>query len=317
MHSDTASRSAAAIRDVTLRDGLQLTGALLSTARKVELIRALLALGVPELEIGSMARPDLVPPLANTLDVIAELSPSELDRCWVWVATPGHVKRAGQAGAIRFQYCLSASESHNRANIGRDVETSMDAFPEAAQAARDFKGLIQLAIATAFTCPFEGPTAVDRVLDLTCDPRIAAASDVVLCDTLGQAVPNEVTQLFHAVRTRDPERSVAFHGHDTWGLGVANSIAALDAGARFVDATLGGLGGCRFAPGASGNVALEDLVFALRPDWLTPERFRSMVSLSNGLLTDLDEPVRSQASRAAMSTPRGFDWAVADSQRPE
>ena len=112
----------AELRDVTLRDGLQLTAKMLPSGRKVEIIRELLALGVPALEIGSMARPDLVPPLADTLDVITALNPDELDHCWIWVATPRHVEKAAAAGARNFQYCFSASDAHNKANIGRTTE---------------------------------------------------------------------------------------------------------------------------------------------------------------------------------------------------
>ena len=111
-----------------------------------------------------MARGDLVPPLADTLDVIAALTPAELDRCWIWVATPRHVEKAAAAGARHFQYCLSASDSHNKANIGRTTEDSVAAMPDAVQIAREVGGSIQLCIATAFTCPFEGLT----------DPRAGA-----------------------------------------------------------------------------------------------------------------------------------------------
>ncbi|MBB1054328.1 hydroxymethylglutaryl-CoA lyase, partial [Dietzia sp. B44] len=132
---NTRSNGDVAVRDVALRDGLQLTEGRLGTAGKVELVRTLLRSGVPELEVGSMARPDLVPALADTLDVIVALDEAERDRCWVWVATPGHVRRAADAGVRRFQYCLSVTDAHNRANIGRDVETSMAALPEAVRAA--------------------------------------------------------------------------------------------------------------------------------------------------------------------------------------
>jgi hydroxymethylglutaryl-CoA lyase len=144
----------AELRDVTLRDGLQLTAKMLPTERKIEIVRQLLSLGVPALEIGSMARPDLVPPLADTLDVVAALSPDELDRCWIWVATPRHVEKAAAAGARRFQYCFSASDSHNKANIGRTTEDSVAAMPAAVRTAREAGGSIQLCIATAFSCPF-------------------------------------------------------------------------------------------------------------------------------------------------------------------
>ena len=119
------------LRDVTLRDGLQLTGKLLPTDRKVEIVRELLALGVPALEIGSMARADLVPPMANTLEVIAELTPEELRALLGVGGDTRHVEKAAAAGARNFQYCFSASDSHNQANIGRSTEASLAAMPDA------------------------------------------------------------------------------------------------------------------------------------------------------------------------------------------
>lgn len=294
------------LRDVTLRDGLQLTGKLLPTERKVALVRELLALGVPSIEVGSLARPDLVPSMANTLDVLAALTPDELTKCWVWVATPRHVEKARQAGAVNFQYCLSASDKHNQANIGRSTEDSIAAMPEAVDNAGD--GQVQLCVATSFTCPFDGPVPEERVLAIADDPRTSGAVDVVVCDTLGQAVPAQVTRLVTKVAARG--RRVVYHGHDTWGLGVANSLAALAAGADEVDGALGGLGGCPFAPGASGNAATEDLLFALRPDWLTPATFARVVGLADGLLAELGEPNRSRANEGAHASATAFPWAL-------
>ncbi|MFI5720712.1 hydroxymethylglutaryl-CoA lyase [Nocardia sp. NPDC051750] len=301
---------AAQLRDVTLRDGLQLTGKLLSTERKVEIARELLALGVPELEIGSMARPDLVPPLANTLEVIAELTPEELAKCWVWVATPRHIEKAAAAGARNFQYCFSASDSHNKANIGRTTEDSVAAMPRAVELARDCGGTIQLCIATSFTCPFEGVIDPERVLGIAADPRTDGAADIVICDTLGQAVPAQVRQLIQAVGTTTPDRRIVYHGHDTWGLGVANTLAAIDAGAGMVDGCLGGLGGCPFAPGASGNTASEDILFATRPDWLTPATLARMVDISERMLGELGEPNRSKTAQGARSEAHAFEWVI-------
>lgn len=302
---------AATLRDVTLRDGLQLTGKLLSTERKVEIARELLALGVPELEIGSMARPDLVPPLANTLEVIAELTPEELARCWVWVATPRHIEKAAAAGARNFQYCFSASDSHNKANIGRTTDDSVAAMPRAVELARDCGGAIQLCIATSFTCPFEGMIDPERVLGMAADPRTDGAADIVVCDTLGQAVPAQVRQLIQAVGATTPDRRIVYHGHDTWGLGVANTLAAIDAGAGMVDGCLGGLGGCPFAPGASGNTASEDILFATRPDWLTPQTLARMIGISERMLGELGEPNRSKAAQGARSEAHAFEWVIA------
>lgn len=298
------------LRDVTLRDGLQLTGKVLPTEQKIDVVRRLLAAGVPALEIGSMARPDLVPPMANSLELIAALTPDELAKCWVWVATPRHIEKAAAAGARNFQYCFSVSDSHNKANIGRDTEASVAAMPVAIRLAQEAGGEIQLCLATSFTCPFEGAVDPARVLAIANDPRTDGAADIVLADTLGQAHPGQVSALVSAVRDRTPSRRIVFHGHDTWGMGVANTLAAVTAGATMVDGALGGLGGCPFAPGASGNTASEDILFATRPDWFTPAALASLVGLTEELLADLGEPNRSRTAEGARSKAAAFDWVI-------
>ncbi|MFC9663471.1 hydroxymethylglutaryl-CoA lyase [Nocardia sp. NPDC127606] len=298
------------LRDVTLRDGLQLTGKVLPVEHKIDVVRRLLAAGVPALEIGSMARPDLVAPMANSLELIAALTPDELAKCWVWVATPRHVEKAAAAGARNFQYCFSVSDAHNRANIGRDTETSVAAMPEAIRLAHEAGGEIQLCLATTFTCPFDGPVDPDRVLAIANDPRTDGAADIVLADTLGQAHPGQVSALVTAVRDTTPPRRIVFHGHDTWGMGVANTLAAVAAGATMVDGALGGLGGCPFAPGASGNTASEDILFATRPDWFTPASLADLVGLTEELLAELGEPNRSRALEGARSEADAFEWVV-------
>jgi hydroxymethylglutaryl-CoA lyase len=298
------------LRDVTLRDGLQLTGKLLSTERKVETVRELLRLGVPAIELGSMARADLVPTMANTLEVVQALTPEELEKCWIWVATPGHVAKASAAGARNFQYCLSASDSHNKANIGRTTEESLAALPQAIEYTQEVGGQIQLCIATTFTCPFEGYVPEERILSIANDPRAEGTTDIVLCDTLGQAIPAQVSGLIARVREESPARRIVYHGHDTWGLGVANTLAAIQAGAAMVDGALGGLGGCPFAPGASGNTSSEDILFATRPEWLTTEKFGDLVVLSEKLLAELGEPNRSKAAQGARSRAEAFDWVL-------
>ncbi|MDX3101895.1 beta/alpha barrel domain-containing protein [Nonomuraea angiospora] len=300
--------SAIILRDVTLRDGLQLTGKVLPTERKLEIARTLLQLGVPALEIGSMARPVLVPPMAGTMELVAALTPAELQRCWLWVATPRHVEKAAAAGVRNFQYCLSVSDSHNKANIGRSTEDSLSAMPAAVRLARDAGGSIQLCLATAFTCPFEGAVDPRRVLEIANDPRAQGAADIVLADTLGQAHPAQVSALVAAVRDASAWRRIVFHGHDTWGMGVANSLAALAAGASVIDGTLGGLGGCPFAPSAGGNTASEDLLFATRPDWFTPASLATLAELTERLLAELGEPNRSRTLAGARSEATVFEW---------
>lgn len=298
------------LRDVTLRDGLQLTGKVMPTAAKVEVVRTLLRLGVPELEIGSMARPDLVPPMANSLDLVRELTMDELSKCWLWVATPRHVEKAAEAGVRNFQYCFSASDSHNKANIGRTTDASIAAMPDAIQIAKSVGGRIQLTMATAFTCPFEGDIPLERIVRIASDERTVGADDIVVADTLGQAVPAQVAALIEAVREQSPPRRIGFHGHDTWGLGTANSLAAISAGASFVDGSLGGLGGCPFAPGASGNTPSEDLLFATRPAWLTPPVLEELVRLTERVLAIVDEPNRSKTAQGARSKASAFEWVI-------
>ena len=228
----------------------------------------------------------------------------------MWVATPRHVEKAAAAGARRFQYCLSATDSHNRANIGRDTEDSLAAMPAAVQLARDTGGQIQLCIATAFTCPFDGAVDPDRVLAIATDPRADGAEDIVVADTLGQAVPAQVRALVGRVRDDSPQRRIVFHGHDTWGLGVANTLAAIDAGATLVDGSLGGLGGCPFAPGASGNTSTEDLLFATRPPWFTPDGLAALLDLTDKALAELGEPNRSRTAQGARGNATAFEWVV-------
>lgn len=283
------------IRDVTLRDGLQLTSKRYPTDLKVKLVRTLLGLGFTDIEVGSFARPDLVPALADTPDVLGLLDEAELARVWVWVATPRHLAMAIQQGVRRAQFCVSVSESHNRANLGRPRDVSIEAVAAAADMASPGFGL-QLCLATAFSCPFEGITDPQRVLDIVEEVGDLTGGGIVLCDTLGEARPAQVYQLVAAVRALQPDRPVVFHGHDTWGSGVANTVAAISAGAQMVDAAIGGLGGCPFAPGASGNVATEDLVYALQPDWLPPDAVDQLAHLSHAVLGRLGEPIRSHVA---------------------
>ena len=304
------ARPQADLRDVTLRDGLQLTGGLLPVEEKVSLIRTLLEAGVPQLEIGSMARPDLVPPLANTLDVVAQLTQQERDRSWVWVATPRNVERAVAAGITRMQYCLSVSDAHNRANVGRSTEDSMAALPRALDIAQEAGAQLQLCFATAFTCPFEGPVDPRRTLELATDPRGDRCAEIVIADTLGQADPQQVGDLVGAVHAARPGHGVVFHGHDTWGMGVANTLAAVQAGAVAVDGALAGLGGCPFAPGASGNTASEDILFALKPDWLSPESFARIVAAGERVIGLLGETGTSRAAQGARSKAPAFPWVL-------
>ena len=300
---------------MTLRDGLQLTGEDAAHRAQGRVVRDLLALGVPELEIGSLARPDLVPPMADTLDVVAALTPDELDRCWVWVATPRHVEKAAAAGARNFQYCFSASDAHNRANIGRATEASLAAMPAAVEQARAVGGGIQLCLATAFTCPFDGRST-----------RAAGARDrerpayrrrrrhrPLRHPRSGGPRPGH--SLSPGSGT-NPERGIVFHGHDTWGLGVANTSPRWRP-ARAWSTAPSADSAAALRPGRERQHRHEDLLFATRPDWLTPAR-SVRGRPGGGLLAELDEPNRSRAAQGARSsaTPSSGSSAVADAHVP-
>jgi hydroxymethylglutaryl-CoA lyase len=151
---------------------------------------------------------------------------------------------------------------------------------------------------------------VERVMEIATDPRAEATDDIVICDTLGQAVPAQVAELVTRVRVDSPPRRIVFHGHDTWGLGVANTLAAIQAGASVVDGALGGLGGCPFAPGASGNTSSEDILFATQPDWFTPDALADLVRLTEDLVIALDEPNRSRTAQGARSKSAAFEWVI-------
>jgi hydroxymethylglutaryl-CoA lyase len=306
------------IRDVTLRDGLQLVRAGLPTERKVALARTLLTAGLPQLEIGAIVRPDRVPTMADTEQVIAGLGAVDaLDECWVLVPNLIGTRRAIAAGARNLQYVVSVSESHNLANMGCSVRRSLDGLVESLEYAADYNVTIQLGLATAFTCPFEGRTSVDAVRQVIAEEPLRAVHSVVLCDTIGQAVPGEVAELVGAARAEldaagSSGTGLAFHGHDTWGMGVANTVAAVEAGVGAVDAALGGLGGCPFAPGASGNTPLEDVLYALRPAWLTHGSFHRLVRAGQELTSALGEPARSRTAEGARRSPAGHVWALGD-----
>jgi hydroxymethylglutaryl-CoA lyase len=252
------------LRDVTLRDGLQ-TEQVVATADKLAVFEALVAAGVRDLELVSFVRPDRVPAMADAPELAAATAAaagSGVDR-WALVLNQRGAERALAAGMDRLQFVVSVSEEHSRRNAGRTVdaalgelETIIDGLPDGT--------LVEVTLATAFGCPYQGPTPVGDVLAAAARSLDAGAAGLSLADTIGTAIPSEVTSLVRAVTGLAAEEvPVGAHLHDTRGLGVANALAAVDAGATRVDGTVGGLGGCPFAPGASGNMALEDLVHVL------------------------------------------------------
>ena len=253
------------IVEVAPRDGFQAIEPLIPTPRKLEIIRALLLSGFERIELGAFVSPKALPQMADIGSLLEQLSLGDGVRPAVLVPNRKGFELALGHGVRDIVYVISVSESHNRANVRRSVDES---FAELADALESFEGRrfrTRLNLATCFHCPYEGRIDPARVLALV--ERATELNDKIelnLCDTTGRAAPNEVQSLFEAARRRLGEDgpALSFHGHDTYNLGIANALAAYEGGARVFDAAAAGLGGCPFAPGATGNTATEDLVFA-------------------------------------------------------
>jgi hydroxymethylglutaryl-CoA lyase len=248
------------LRDVTLRDGLQDEPAI-TTAAKVAVFEALVAAGVAELELTSFVRPDRVPAMADADAFAAATAATDVVR-WALVLNPRGAERALAAGLRHLQYVVSVSDSHSRGNAGVDTETALQGLESVLAVTRGSGASVELTLATAFGCPHEQRVEPARVVAVACRGAAAGVVALGLADTIGVAVPSEVTALIGAVGS-EVGLPLGVHLHDTRGLGVANALAAIAAGVTRVDGSVGGLGGCPFAPGASGNMALEDLAHAL------------------------------------------------------
>lgn len=248
------------LRDVTLRDGLQ-DEAPVPTATKLAVFDALVAAGLTELEVASFVRPDRVPAMADAEAVCAATVGTPDVARWGLVLNERGAQRALAAGLRHLQFVVSVSDTHSRENAGRSTDDALSALATVCRLASGERATVEVTLACAFGCPYEHRVAPARVLDVAGRAVEAGVAAIGLADTIGVAVPGEVSALVAAAQGAGVE--VGVHLHDTRGLGVANALAAIDAGVRRVDGSVGGLGGCPFAPGASGNLALEDLAHAL------------------------------------------------------
>ena len=258
----TAAARSVEIVEVAPRDGFQPIGPWIPTGTRIAFLRRLAAAGLRRIEIGSFVSSAAVPQLRDTAELVAAAAALPGLRPQVLVPTARRAREAVAAGARFLVYVLSASEAHNRSNVRRSVAESVEDY------ARVLDGLpdgveIRINLATAFDCPFDGCMPVGPVIELL--GRLAALRpdvEICLCDTTGRATPDHVAQLSAAAMACFPRVAAwACHAHDTYGLGLATTYAAYRAGLRVFDAAAGGLGGCPFAPGATGNVATEDVVW--------------------------------------------------------
>ena len=264
--SRAPDRDTVVIREVGLRDGLQSIARTIPTATKLEWLDAAHAAGEREIEVGSFVPPRLLPQLADTAELVAHAK--KLPGLVVSVLVPNlkGAERALESGADVMLLPLSASHAHSLANL-RKTPDEVVAEIGRIRAARDASGshcLVEVGISTAFGCTIQGTVEPAEVLRLVQAALDAGADRVGLADTVGYADPLAVEELFvRAVELAD-ERLACAHFHDTRGLGMANAFAAWRAGVRRFDASIAGIGGCPHAPGASGNVATEDLAYLFR-----------------------------------------------------
>lgn len=264
----TKTRKTPILRDVTLRDGLQ-DELPIGTEAKLAIYEALVAAGVRELELTSFVRADLVPAMADAEALCAATAAvaGGVTR-WGLVLNTRGAERALAAGLGHLQFVVSVSDTHSRHNAGRSTDEALDDLTTVVGLASAAGAVVEVTLACSFGCPFEGQIPVARVTALAGRCVEAGVASIGLADTIGVAIPSEVRRLVAEIADLAGGAGVAVgvHLHDTRGLGVANALAAIDAGVDRIDASVGALGGCPFAPGASGNVALEDLAHALAAD---------------------------------------------------
>lgn len=254
------------IREVALRDGLQIEDPIPLSA-KLELLEAVLATGVREVEATAFVSPTKVPALADAAELAAELPRlrAEFDTEFsALVAGPGGAARAIKAGMGSLEYVVSAADGHSQANVGRSTAESTALIAEIAGIAHEGGASVEVIVATAWDCPFDGPTDPERVVDIVAAATEIGADRIAIADTIGTTTPRRVTDLVGRVRPAIGDLPLAAHFHNTRGAGLASAYAAVQAGVTRLDASAGGLGGCPFAPGATGNIATEDLVYLLR-----------------------------------------------------
>lgn len=251
------------IHDVVARDGLQIEPGWVPTERKIELIDRLSATGVAKIEATSFVSPKAVPNLRDAEAVMAGINRNPAVTYVALVPNARGAERALVADVDEIVLVVSVSETHNRANVRRSVAESFAGFGEVFDVVRGHRQTVAGALATSFGCPFEGMIPEQQVLDGVARYVELGVSAVTLADTTGMANPRQVEALVKRVRERWPDLELALHFHNTRGMGLANVLAGLAGGVVHYEGCLGGLGGCPFAPGATGNICTEDLVHML------------------------------------------------------
>jgi len=248
------------ITEVALRDGIQIEPVFIPTAEKIRLLDALIDAGVRRFEVTSFVSPRAVPQLKDAAEVLAGVRRHPGVVLGVLAPNRKGIERALAAGADEIAVFLSISESHNQKNLNRSVERSMEDIREAADIVRGTGVRLKGAIATAFGCPFEGEVSLDRMEQMASRFAEYGYDSLTLGDTTGMATPPLVRATVERLRSRLPGLKLNLHFHNTRGIGLVNVMEGLSLGITSYESSLGGIGGCPFAPGATGNICTEDTV---------------------------------------------------------
>lgn len=288
--------------DVAPRDGLQSIADTISTEAKIRLVRGLLNAGVPRVEATSFVSPSWVPQLADAPAVLAGLQ-GELARLRVLIPNLRGLELALAHGVRNVLVTIAATDSFNRRNVNRTVEESLDEISHIVELAGERACTVDVAVSVSFGCPFEGRVAPARVVELCADLIARGAAEVGVADTIGVATPVDVSAMCALVGAAVPIDRLSLHVHDTRGLGVANVIAAFDSGVRRFDGSVGGVGGCPFAPRSTGNVCSEDALQALHAlGAVTGIDLGAMCAVAETLASDLRRDLPGKLYRAGIWT---------------
>jgi hydroxymethylglutaryl-CoA lyase len=290
------------IVEVGPRDGLQSEAQVLPTDRKVEFVRRLVAAGLRRIEVASFVNPKRVPQMADAEAVLSALGGDPAGGRFIGlVLNRKGFDRARAAGCTEIGMVIAASESFGQRNQGLSIDQGVAAWLDIAAAARDAGIRAQITISTAFGCPFEGEVPVRVVRELAERLAAGAPDEIAVADTIGVAVPTQVTELVGSLREALPQVRLRAHFHNTRNTGLANAYAAVEAGVRTLDASCGGIGGCPFAPAATGNIPTEDLVYMLqRMRVETGVDLPALLETSQWLQGALEHPVPGMVVKAGL-----------------
>jgi len=297
--------SRVSIVEVGPRDGLQNEATGVSTADKIAFVDLLSAAGHGTIEVSAFVSPRWVPQMADAADVFAAISRHPGTRYSALVPNLAGLERARQSGLTEIAVFAAASETFSRRNINQGIETSLDIYGQVCARALDLGMRVRSYVSTAFGCPFEGVVPISKVVAVSEALVKMGAAEISVSDTIGIAHPGQVPGVVAAVAERISIERVALHFHDTRGAALANVLAAMEMGVSVFDASAGGLGGCPYAPGATGNVATEDLIYML--DGLGIETgvdLEALLEASRFIESRIDHPLPSRFYRATMAHHR-------------